>query len=95
MTEFLLRTSRAPSLVVVIEREGPTRVFANAGSEADLMALESWIYDSEPRRTIVDAALEDRAETGGAGRGRRWARTLAAEGGGVVDALERLLEARG
>lgn len=91
MTEYLIRTGRAPSLVVILEYEAPTRIYANASGE-DLKALEVWIGENEARRVVVAAALADRAATGGPDRGLAWVRALAAEDGGIVSAVERLLE---
>lgn len=91
MSEHLVRTSRAPAIVIVVEREGPTRVFSTASTDAEEAALAAWIDASPFRLILIDAALRDRATTGGATRGRRWARVLQRENPGVVGVVERLI----
>lgn len=93
MTEFLLRAV-GPSLVVVVEREGPTRLFTTLTGESDVAALEAWIGESEPRQVLVAAALRDRASTGGSRRGLAWARSLARTPGGIMGLIERLAEGK-
>lgn len=91
MTEYLLRTA-APALIIVVEKEGPSRLFTTHTGEADLAALRGWIEQSEERRALVAMALLDSAATGGPGRGLAWVLALAAENPGIVGVVERLLE---
>jgi hypothetical protein len=91
VTELLVRTSRAPALVIVIEREAPTRLIELAATDAERAALEAWIDASAPRLAAVISAVEDRRRQGGAHRGFAWMAALRRNGGGIVEAVEALV----
>jgi hypothetical protein len=93
VTEFVVRAS-APSLIVIVEKEGPTRVVSTAVGEADAESLESWLAASPVRAALVAVALADRSATGGIARGRSWGRELSREPGIVAQLAELLVELR-
>jgi hypothetical protein len=75
VTEFRIRTV-APAVVIVIEQEGPTRMFSTAGSPED-EGLEAWLRASPFRAAAVAAGLADRRLTGGVARATAWTQVLA------------------
>lgn len=81
-------------MIVVVEVEGPTRLYATARTEAERQRLVGWIEASAAREAAVNGALSDEAAHGGRERGEGWARELRGDPGGVVRAVEELLADR-
>jgi hypothetical protein len=88
--EHLLRLA-APSAIVVVEVEGPTRVTSTATTGSEWDRLAAWIEQSPERDEAVRWAILDRDLRGGAERGAAWRGELLGDGGGVVAGIERLL----
>jgi hypothetical protein len=88
--EILVRTV-APAVLVIIEQEAPTRVVLTGG-RADDERLAAWLAASEARQLVYAAALADREASGGRPRERAWAQELLSDPGGIVRAVERLLD---
>lgn len=91
MTELLVRTSRAPAAITVVELEGPSRIFTTAATASERRALRAWIDADPVRQAIVAAGLAAQSLGGGAERAQRWSRTLRREHDGVDWLAKRLV----
>jgi hypothetical protein len=89
--EALVRVA-APAILVTIEVEAVTRLMAIAGSPEEDERLAAWVAERPERACAISAAIADRTRVGGHERQTAWADELRADGGGIVAAVERLLE---
>ena len=77
MSAFIVRTA-GPALVVVVEVEAPTRMISTAATPAEEARLRVWL-DEDDRHGIEQAALADRARSGGVAAQLAWRDALAAD----------------
>jgi hypothetical protein len=67
LPELIVKHS-GPTLVVVIEVEGRTRVLSTAAGQPDEESLIRWVADSDERTAIAVAALMGRSPASGSPR---------------------------
>lgn len=90
----------APSVLIVVEREGVTRVLSTADTPAGDEALAEWIALSPERELLVCLALRDRRRTGGVAGQEAWGAALKADalrpfGDDADEGVARLLRSVG